>query len=175
MLVIGYGNELRGDDGVGQAVAKALGSEGGTPGLADVAYIWLVQLVPEMALELSRSTFAVFVDAAYDGGPPGSVNVHQLDHPVPAEDCSAGGAAVSGCWLDLPPAGLLALSAELYGQAPQAVLVTISVGAPALGPGLSPAVRAGVPVAALAVKRAIASWSRPDRSRARRGGPLLHA
>jgi hydrogenase maturation protease len=176
VLVIGYGNELRGDDGVGQAVSRALWSaRDGAPGLAGTSYMWSVQLVPEMALDLSRSSFAVFVDAAYDTGVPGSVSVHQLDNSPAAEDWSRGAAAVSGCWLDLSPAGLLSMSAVLYGHAPQAVLVTVSVGAPAVGPGLSPAVRAGVPVAALAVKRAIFSWSGSARSRTPRDSSVLHA
>jgi hydrogenase maturation protease len=176
VLVIGYGNELRGDDGVGQAVVKALSSaRDGSPHVAGASFVCSVQLVPEMAFDLSRSSFAVFVDAAYDADLPGSVNVHQLGNPVPAEGRTAGGADVPGCWLDLSPTGLLSMSAELYGHSPQAALVTVSVGIPAIGPGLSPAVRAGVPVAALAVKRAVASWSRSGGYRTRRCGPVAHA
>jgi hydrogenase maturation protease len=176
VLVIGYGNDLRGDDGVGQAVAKHLWSAcDGAPELAGTSFVWSVQLVPEMALDLSRASFAVFVDAAYDAGSPGSVNVHQLDNSVRAEGPIAAGASVSGCWLDLSPTGLLSLSVELYGHAPPADLVTVSVGAPTISPGLSPAVRTRVPAAALAVKRAIASWRRSARCPALQGGQVLNA
>jgi hydrogenase maturation protease len=159
VVVIGYGNDLHGDDGVGQEVAKALYSgRDSAPAVTPAGFFWSPQLLPEMALELSGSSFAVFVDAAYDGNPPGSVKVHRLDPEGTAGDGSAGRAGAVGCWLDLSPKRLLSLSRQLYGHAPAAVLVTVSVGAAEIGEVLSPPVRAAVPVAVEAVRRVVASW-----------------
>jgi hydrogenase maturation protease len=162
-LVIGFGNELRGDDGVGQAVAKALWSRRQrVPALAGSAVIWSAQLVPEMALDLSRSSFAIFVDAAYDAGRAGSVHLSQLDDVVTSRDRVGQVAVALGCWADLSPTALLSLSAELFGAAPPAALVTVSVDVPAIGVGLSPVVRAAVPVAVRLIERAVASWPASD-------------
>ena len=64
LLVIGYGNELRGDDGVGPRVARAV-SDWRLPGVTALA---VHQLAPELAEPLSLSDAAVFVDAAVVGG-----------------------------------------------------------------------------------------------------------
>jgi Ni,Fe-hydrogenase maturation factor len=48
ILVIGYGNELRGDDAIGQWVARAVAAH---------------QLTPELAEDLAHTDYAVFVDA----------------------------------------------------------------------------------------------------------------
>ena len=158
-LVVGFGNELRGDDGVGQVVAEAVWSQRhGVPALAGAAFIWCAQLLPEIALDLSGASFAVFVDAAYDGSAPGSVHLSQLDNEIAPKDRVGQLAGALGCWVDLSPTALLSLSAELFGAAPPAVLVTVSVDVPAIGVGLSPLVRAAVPVAVGVVERAIASW-----------------
>ena len=157
-LVVGFGNELRGDDGVGQVVAEALWSQRhDVPALAG-ATLHLVRRswCPRWRSTCPRSGFAVFVDAAYDGGPPGLVHLSQLDNEVKPK---AGGrvAGAVGCWVDLSPATLVSLSAELFGAAPPTALVTVSVEVPAIGVGLSPPVRAAVPVAVRVVEDAIAS------------------
>jgi hydrogenase maturation protease len=158
-LVVGVGNELRGDDGVGQVVAKTLWSRRhGVPALAGAAFIWSAQLVPEMALDLSGASFAIFVDAAYDGNAPGSVQLRQLDDEVTRKDRVSQVAGALGCWADLSPTSLLSLSAGLFGAAPRAALVTVSVVVPGVRVGLSPVVRAAVPVAVRVVVGAIASW-----------------
>ena len=63
-LVIGYGNPLLGDDGVGPLVVEAL--EALTlPGLETRV---LHQLTPELALEMASLDTVVFVDAVSTGG-----------------------------------------------------------------------------------------------------------
>jgi hydrogenase maturation protease len=176
-LVVGFGNELRGDDGVGQVVARALWTRRHrAPALAGASFIWSAQLVPEMALDLSGASFAVFVDAAYDGNAPGSVRLSRLNGAVTAQADSLGEVVGAlGCWADLSPTGLLCLSAELFGAAPPAALVTVSVDVPGVGACLSPVVRRAVPAAVGAVEGAIAAW----RDTGARGTPisrgLLHA
>jgi len=172
VLVVGYGNSLRGDDAVGQVVAEALSAAGDhVPGLERAMVVAAQQLTPEMALDLSRSAFAVFVDAACDGRPAGSVTVQILDATSAREPAAAGNAAAVGCWQDLTPSGLVALARDLYDSAPPAAVVTVGVADVRLGMGLSPAVSAAVPRAAAAVRLAIAASSGPGRSAARPGPP----
>src|ERR1044072_3449496 len=61
-LVIGYGNELRGDDGVGPRVARAVQQLS----LPHVRVLVQHQLTPELAEDISRARAVVFVDAAID-------------------------------------------------------------------------------------------------------------
>ena len=62
LLVIGYGNDLRSDDGAGRVVAERI--EG--LGLDGVRVISRSQLTPEMSLELVDAREAVFVDYDHD-------------------------------------------------------------------------------------------------------------
>ena len=56
ILVIGYGNELRRDDGLGPRVAASLAG----PGVRALA---VRQLTPELAEEVATARLVVFVDA----------------------------------------------------------------------------------------------------------------
>jgi Ni,Fe-hydrogenase maturation factor len=58
-LVIGYGNDLRGDDGAGPRVAELVRGWR-LPGLTAIA---VRQLTPELAEPLASAEFALFVDA----------------------------------------------------------------------------------------------------------------
>ena len=145
------------------------------PALAGAVFIWRAQLLPEIALDLSGASFAVFVDAACDGGAPGSVHLSQLANEIAPNNRVGQVAGALGCWVDLSPTALLSLSAELFGAAPPAVLVTVTVDAPTTGVGLSPVVSAAVPVAVGAVERAIASWQDGSEPVTRESGRVLHA
>src|SRR5690242_12833541 len=76
VLVIGYGNPLRGDDGVGwhaaEALAKSLQDEERVPA-ERVMVLACHQLTLELAEPLSRVERVIFIDAC-DGPPPGSVD-----------------------------------------------------------------------------------------------------
>jgi hydrogenase maturation protease len=77
LLVIGYGNDLRSDDGAGRAVAEMV-SDLDLPG---VEVRTMSQLTPELTLEITGRRKVVFVDADIDAtevtvrpvtaGPPG--------------------------------------------------------------------------------------------------------
>ncbi len=72
-VIVGFGNDLRGDDGVGQAVVRDLES-GGLPGgvrCADVG-IGGIALLHELAAGCDR---LVIVDAVRRGAAPGTVYV----------------------------------------------------------------------------------------------------
>jgi len=104
LLIIGYGNPLRGDDAVGFEAAERLG------GLA------LHQLTPELMEPISRAGRVVFIDAKA-GGEPGAIEERLL---TPA---SATGAAFTH---HATPEALLAGALTLYGRCPPATLITIT-------------------------------------------------
>lgn len=58
-LVIGYGNDLRGDDAIGQQVAKAIKY----CYLSSVQSIAVHQLTPDLAAFLANVKLGIFVDA----------------------------------------------------------------------------------------------------------------
>ena len=75
-LIVGYGNPLRGDDGVGQAVAQAFAEEDGVDALA------CHQLTPELAERFAAAARVVLIDAA-TGSEAGRISVVSLQ-PAPA-------------------------------------------------------------------------------------------
>jgi hydrogenase maturation protease len=141
-LIIGYGNPLRGDDGIGQAAAQALANDAAVKS-ADV--IGCHQLTPELAECIAAVELVVFVDAAVDI-PPGIVVVREIN----------GTSAISsGLVHTADPAALLDLARKLYGRSPEAVLVTVGVSSLALSEVLSEAVAAALPEAVATVRRLV--------------------
>lgn len=108
VLVIGYGNTLRGDDGIGPAVAEEIAALG----LPGVRVLVVQQLTPELAAELADARVTIFVDAAVGTEP---VTAVRLDRPATA------GALTHAA----DPHGLLALARAVYGRVPEAWLVTV--------------------------------------------------
>ena len=96
-LVIGYGNTLRGDDGVGPRVAEAI-EKLNLPG---VRTLICQQLSPEYADPVSRAHTVVFVDAAVDA--PREVQLRKLE---PGESSQL-------------------MARDVFGHAPQAWWLTI--------------------------------------------------
>jgi hydrogenase maturation protease len=120
-LVIGYGNELRRDDGAGPRVCREL--EARRP--AGVRVRIVHQLTPELAEPLADARIAVFVDAA-----AGQSAVRC--GPV-AESGGVSALAHTG-----GPAWLLGLAEATFGRRPQAWLVTVPAEDFGFGTGLSP-------------------------------------
>jgi len=150
VLVVGYGNPLRTDDGVGPAVAERLADD---PRLAGATVLTGHQLTPELAFDASRASLVVLVDAE-DGLAPGEVSVRRLEAP--------GGDEASGPPLThhLDPAGLLGLARVLFGAAPPLVVVGIGTASMELGEGLTPEVDAAVGRAADAVAAIVEEHTR---------------
>lgn len=132
VLIIGYGNSLRGDDNVGCQVAQML--ERHYDGDPDVRVIGSHQLTPEMAEDIAASEFVLFLDAAA-GEPAGKIQATTVN--------ATPGPASFAHYLD--PARLLAAAMELYGSAPPARLLTIVGGTFEFGERLSPAVAQQLP------------------------------
>jgi hydrogenase maturation protease len=120
-LVIGYGNTLRGDDGIGPAVAEAVA----VLGLPGVRVIVAHQLTPELAADLADARLAVFIDAAAGGEPVTAVRIA----------ASAAGGVMSHA---ADPRGLLALCEAVYGRFPEAWLVAAGGSDFGYRDGLSP-------------------------------------
>jgi hydrogenase maturation protease len=141
-LIIGYGNPLRGDDGIGQAAAQALASDA-TINCADV--IGCHQLTPELAECIAAVDLVVFVDAA-DDIQPGVVVVREI-HGTSTKS--------SGLVHTADPAALLDLTRKLYRRTPDAFLVTVGVSTLALSEELSEAAAEALPKAVAAVRRLV--------------------
>lgn len=124
-LVIGYGNDLRSDDGVGPWFAHHLQTTGGP---------WEVvatrQLLPEHAERISQVDTVILIDAARDL-PPGQTR-WSLVEPAPESSLHAH---------RLDPPGLLALTHRVYGRAPTMWLISIGGEAWGFGETLSPSVQ----------------------------------
>ncbi|MBN2556442.1 MAG: hydrogenase maturation protease [Anaerolineales bacterium] len=73
VLVIGYGNSLRGDDGFGPHVASLLAQ---LVDPADVDILTSQQLTPDLAAQVAASTLTILIDARV-GGEPGKIH-HSL-------------------------------------------------------------------------------------------------
>jgi hydrogenase maturation protease len=128
VLVIGCGNELRGDDGVGLQVAAAVEQLS----LPAVRVIACHQLTPELAEAISQARLTVFVDAAVDGG-----SGPELRELKPA----AGGALLAHV---ADPGALLALARDVFGRCPAAWWLTIPIADTGFGKPLSPLAERGL-------------------------------
>ena len=113
VLLIGYGNPLRGDDGVGWRVARWFEENADDP---EFKVLICHQLTPDLADDLSRVRLAVFVDAREDGE-PGTIHCE----PVRAQ------ADVPSAFSHhVEPSLLLAIAEQAFYSAPRAALFTIS-------------------------------------------------
>lgn len=144
LLVIGYGNSLRGDDALGPVVIERLRARFDTPrwnqqprdGLrpatgdgksepatssieSNIELLSCHQLTPELAAHVACFELVLFVDASAVGV-PGAVSVE----PVAPATLPASSLPASSLTHQTQPAALLALALELYGHAPQAMLFT---------------------------------------------------
>ena len=128
-LVIGYGNTLRGDDGVGPRVAEAI-EKLNLPG---VRTLICQQLSPEYADLVSRAHTVVFVDAEIVQGSEFKVQSSGIPNPEPA---TLNHELIR--WRKLEPGEssqlmahaadprtLLALARDVFGHAPEAWWLTI--------------------------------------------------
>jgi hydrogenase maturation protease len=131
LLVIGYGNTLRRDDGVGPKVAEAVAALA-LPGVRALA---CALLTPELAEPVSQAQVVVFVDAAVDA--PRDVQMRKL---APAQSSQVMAHAAS-------PATLLALARDVFGHAPKAWWLTIPAEEMGIGEDFSPLTQRGLETA----------------------------
>jgi hydrogenase maturation protease len=112
ILIIGYGNPLRGDDGVGWHAAELLSEEN----LGDAVEVLAChQLVPELAEHLSRVELAIFIDASATT-PVGSVEF------APVSPSSAPPGAMAH---HVTPGALLGMADSLFGGHCRGYMISI--------------------------------------------------
>ena len=141
ILVLGYGNTLRRDDGVGPKAADAIAALN----LPGVRVLTCQQLAPELAEPIAR--FHRRFCGCCHGRPP------------------RGGLARTGnrrYWPNfcprLHPSALVALAGHLYGHRPHAWLLAIPATDLGIGDGLSPVARQGLDDAVRMIRSLSESW-----------------
>lgn len=111
VLVIGYGNSLRGDDAFGPIVAARLAA---SPWADRVTILSRHLLTPELAADVRDVSLVIFVDATTDG-PVGQVLCRRL-----AADPETGLSMAH----HLEPGGVLRWTSQAYQHEPAAYLVS---------------------------------------------------
>jgi hydrogenase maturation protease len=129
ILIVGYGNPIRGDDALGWRAAERLRELVTGP---DVEILTLHQLAPEMMELLSQVDLAIFIDAAV-GPEPGAVLERRIE-PRPSGSASFTHRAT--------PEALLWAARALYGRAAEGHMVTVTGADFSYSMDLSPAVEA---------------------------------
>ncbi len=113
VFVLGYGNPLRGDDGIGWAAASKLQERFNESPTINVETC--LQLTPELAEQFSENDLVILIDAAANGK-PGEISVRLVD-PVenhqPINHFSK-------------PETILSMARDLYDKAPKAYIATIT-------------------------------------------------
>jgi hydrogenase maturation protease len=132
IFIIGCGNPLRGDDGLGWRAAESLAA---ALRKSNVAIVMRHQLTPELADPISRAALVIFIDATQQG-PAGTVFCQSI---IPAVEPAG---AFSH---QLTPRALLSWSRDLYGLCPEAVVFCVSGRSFDCGEELSPAVASALP------------------------------
>ncbi|MFZ4640965.1 MAG: hydrogenase maturation protease [Nodosilinea sp.] len=129
-LVIGYGNTLRGDDGVGYRLAEMLE----TLALEGVEAYPCHQLTPELAADLARVDRVIFVDATPPQNPPSPLRLERL----------SGGSSPNLGMHHAHPGQILALAENLYGHSPLAYALLLPSSHMGYGETLSPIAQVGL-------------------------------
>jgi hydrogenase maturation protease len=136
LLIIGYGNELRSDDGVGPRLAAAI-EKMSLPGVRTIA---CHQLMPELAETVSQADRVVFVDAAVDE--PKEVRFRKIE-PSSSSQLMAHAA---------DPRTLLAMARDVYGRCPAAWWLTVPAVNLEFGEAFSPLTQSGFEAALLKIQ-----------------------
>lgn len=132
VLILGYGNTLRSDDGLGVVAAEQLAER--LPESA-ATIVTSQQLGPEMVEDLRGADLVIFIDAGITN-PPGAASCTPVlpQHEIP-----------SGVTHHFTPGTLLSMCQAFYGAAPQAYLYSVGAASFELGETLSPTVQAALP------------------------------
>ena len=104
ILLLGYGNEYRGDDGIGPVILQRVAAE--------VEKIPLQELTLDLAETLAQYELVVFIDAAVSGDPVAWRELKAAHLPSPLSH-------------HLPPETLLFYAETLYQRTPRAFLLSV--------------------------------------------------
>ena len=157
VLVVGFGNAYRRDDGVGRAVVNALRQALGQPALdpmddgfdelgREVDTVVAHQLVPEFAELLGPYALAIFVDARVGEGaePLSEATIAPIPHSTSVSH-------------HLHPGSLLDLARRIHGRTPMGVLLSLLGHDFDFGETLSPETASLVPQAVARILTLIGS------------------
>jgi len=135
-IILGYGNTLRKDDGLGVYAAEDLAL---ICPPEEVEIMICQQLSPEVSARLAQVDQAIFIDAALaaEGEGAGQINMRSLQ-PQASQPGSLSH--------HFDPEMLLAMAEGLYGHTPGAVLFSVAAADFGLGEGLSPQVAKALPL-----------------------------
>ena len=125
--IIGIGNDLRGDDGIGPRVVNAI------PARADLETMTTHQLVPELADRIRTARRVLFVDASLNRDNVYLKRIEPSDHRGLGHACS--------------PAALLGWTKLAYAEAPESWLLSIPGTSFETGDELSPRTESMIPEA----------------------------
>ena len=149
VLVLGYGNELRGDDGVGPLVAQILEKtlEG-----AQVLVRQAHMLLPEFIVDFSEVEKIILVDA--------TVNLAAGEWTRKRIEASrvADGSPLPSVGHFLSPESVLGSVSTLFGKEPETWLYTIGVQEMAIGFQLSQSSRQVAEIVASEVEAQVRKW-----------------
>ena len=144
VLVVGYGNAMRSDDGLGWHATRRLASDSRLEG---AVILYRHQLLPELAYDVSTAALVVFIDAT-TSLPPGHISIERVQ---PLEHSE-------GTWSHhVNVSTLVSLSHQLYGRAATGYVVSCGVQSVEIGDRLSSVVEAALPQVIDAVAELVAS------------------
>lgn len=132
ILIIGYGNTLRGDDGIGWHAAEQLRT---SLTRSDITITTCHQLTMELSEPISEATHLILIDAS-TGPEPGVIAMTQVEPDRALAD---------SMHHHMLPAALLAYTEALYGVCPPSWLWTVTAAQYDFSEQLSPAVQRAMP------------------------------
>jgi hydrogenase maturation protease len=138
-LLIGIGNPLRSDDGLGWAVAEQLSQDGDT----DCNIHTVHQLTPELAEWMAKASLVVMIDASSEGS-PGELRIRPVSHS--AQPAPVGTHHTT-------PEELAALTVGVYGHCPPVVVVTMTGADFSIGEQFSAVVARRIPLVSAVVHK----------------------
>jgi len=152
VLVIGWGNPARGDDGLAWHALKQLAAG---PLGEDVAVLLRHQLTPELAERVLPAERVIFVDASAQQ-PPGQIRCRRLS-PAAGEPAFFSH--------HLAPGTLLALTQTLFGRCPEAFSLSVGGADFSFSDALSPRVRNSLPRLLRCIRRRLHPTALPARKK----------
>jgi hydrogenase maturation protease len=132
-LIIGYGNPLRGDDGIGWEIAECLR---GLIRDESVTIMTVHQLTPELAEFISEAEVVIFIDASCEGGLPGTWGCDKIE---------AAPLTMNALGHHFTHLSLLAYARVIFESCPPAFIVSVVAESFENPHRLSPALQAVVP------------------------------
>lgn len=124
LLLIGYGNPDREDDGVAWHILRALTEKLGLdapasyeeefPAAAEIDLVFYLQLTPEMAEEISDYQYVCFIDA-HTGSIPEPVRLINVESEFQHSPFTH----------HLTPQSLMSMCETIYGKKPDAALLSV--------------------------------------------------